>query len=118
MNIESIRDYCINKKAATESFPFDEKTLVFKVMNKMFALTNIEGELRINLKCNPKKALELREEFDFVLPGYHMNKQHWNTVYLDGSVPQGELERMIDNSFLLVVSKMTKKDQQSILLHL
>ncbi len=111
MNIESIRDYCLSKKAVTESFPFDEETLVFKVMNKMFALTNIEGELRINLKCNPEKAIELREEFNFILPGFHMNKQHWNTIIITSPIKESQLKEWIDESYNLVVSKLTKKQK-------
>jgi predicted DNA-binding protein (MmcQ/YjbR family) len=111
MNIEWVRDYCLSKSAVTESFPFDEKTLVFKVMNKMFALTNIEGELRINLKCDPSIAIELREEFEFVLPGYHMNKQHWNTIVVTNSIKESQLKKWIDDSYDLIVSKLTKKQK-------
>lgn len=80
MNIEELREYCISKKDVTESFPFDETTLVFKVRGKMFALTDLEGELSINLKCDPDLAIELREKYPAVQPGYHMNKKHWNTI--------------------------------------
>lgn len=109
MNIETLREYCISKKGVTESFPFDENTLVFKVMNKMFALTNIEGDLSVNLKCDPEKAIALREEYDAVLPGYHMNKKHWNTVKIDGSIPAGLIEAWIDDSYTLIVNTLTKK---------
>ena len=85
MDIETLRDYCISRKNATESFPFGEDTLVFKVNDKIFALVNLDGELSINLKCNPAYAIELRERYTSVTPGYHMNKKHWNTVLLNGS---------------------------------
>ena len=114
MNIEWIRDYCLSKRAVTESFPFDDKTLVFKVMNKMFALTNIEGELRINLKCNPEIALQLREEFDFVLPGYHMNKQHWNTIVVTSPLKEKQLKEWIDESYNLIIRSFTKKQKQEL----
>ena len=109
MNIEELREYCISKKGTTESFPFDKTTLVFKVINKMFALTHIEGDLSINLKCNPEKAIELREEYPVVLPGYHMNKKHWNTVMLDGSISQHQIKKWIDHSYDLVVKTLPKK---------
>jgi len=115
MNIEEIREYCIAKKGVTESFPFDETTLVFKVMNKMFALTHIEGDLSINLKCNPEKAIELREQFSSVLPGYHMNKKHWNTILIDESISQQQIKNWINNSYDLVVKSLPKKLQQELL---
>ena len=120
MNIEDFRNYCVTKKGMTEEFPFDEQTLVFKVMGKMFALVPLERvPSQANLKCDPERAIALREEYDGVITaGYHMSKVHWNTIKLDGSIPQGEIERMMDNSFHLVVSNMVKQDQQSILLHL
>lgn len=108
MNIEELRNYCLSKKGTTETFPFDEKTLVFKVMDKMFALTSLEGELSINLKCEPEKAIELREEFDAVLPGFHMNKKHWNTVILDGSIADEQIFRWIDDSYRLAADNLTK----------
>jgi len=111
MNIEELQVYCISKKGVTESFPFDDVTLVFKVMNKMFALTNLDGELSINLKCDPDKAIELREEFSAVLPGYHMDKKHWNTVIIDGSIPAHLIKLWIDESYNLVVKSLTKKVQ-------
>jgi predicted DNA-binding protein (MmcQ/YjbR family) len=99
MNIESLREYCISKKNATESFPFGEDTLVFKVNEKIFALVNLDGDLSINLKCEPGLAIELRERYPSVTPGYHMNKKHWNTVQLDGSVPDKEIFTWIDHSY-------------------
>ncbi len=108
MNIELIREYCLSKKGVTESFPFNEDTLVFKVMGKMFALTNLEGDLSINLKCEPDKAIELREQHPAIQPGYHMNKKHWLTVYIDGSVSDKIIFQLIDDSYNLVIKKFNK----------
>ncbi|HBC79847.1 MAG TPA: MmcQ-like protein [Bacteroidales bacterium] len=105
MNIEILRDYCISKKNVTESFPFGDDTLVFKTGGRIFALVNLEGDLSINLKCNPALAIELRERYSSVLPGYHMNKKHWNTVYVDGTVPDKDLFSWIDHSYDLVSGK-------------
>lgn len=102
MNIESLREYCISKRAVTESFPFGDDTLVFKTHGRIFALVNLEGDLSINLKCDPGLAIELRERYSSVMPGYHMNKKHWNTVRIDGSVPDRELFSWIDHSYDLV----------------
>jgi len=111
MNIEELREYCLSKKGATEHFPFDETTLVFKVLGKMFALTDIESELTVNLKCDPDKAIELREQYSCVLPGYHMSKVHWNTIRIDGSLSDKQIEAWIDDSYDLVVSKLNKKQK-------
>lgn len=105
MNIETIREYCISKKGASEGFPFGEDTLVFKAAGKIFALVNLDGDLSINLKCDPAFALELRERHSSVTPGYHMNKKHWNTVMLDGTVPDKEIFSWIDHSYQLVSGK-------------
>jgi predicted DNA-binding protein (MmcQ/YjbR family) len=105
MDIVSLREYCIAKKGATESFPFGEDTLVFKVIGKIFALVNIDGDLSINLKCDPSFAIELRERYDAVTSGYHMNKKHWNTVLLNGSVPDKEILKWIDHSYDLIIGK-------------
>jgi predicted DNA-binding protein (MmcQ/YjbR family) len=102
MNIETIREYCISKKGATEGFPFGEDTLVFKVPGRIFALANLDGDLSVNLKCDPSFALELRERYSSVTPGYHMNKKHWNTVMLDGTIPDKEIFSWIDHSYDLV----------------
>jgi len=111
MNIEQIREYCIKKKGVTEEFPFDEETLVFKVAGKIFLLASLESiPLQINLKCDPEKAIELREEFESVQPGYHMNKAHWNTITLDGTVPAKKIFEWIDDSYNLVVSGLKKSD--------
>lgn len=112
MNIEELREYCLSKKGVTESFPFDETTLVFKVMNKLFALTDTEDEFSINLKCDPEKAIELRERYEAVQPGYHMSKKHWNTVFIDGSINDKQIQDWIDESYRLVISKLPKKDQK------
>jgi predicted DNA-binding protein (MmcQ/YjbR family) len=114
MNIEEFRNYCISKKGVTESFPFDETTLVFKVMGKMFALTDTLDKFSINIKCDPEKAVELRERYPAVTPGYHMNKKHWNTVNIDGSVSDELLFRWIDESYDLIVSKLPKASRDQI----
>ena len=113
MNIEEFRNYCLSKKGVTESFPFDEQTLVFKVMNKMFAVSGLEHiPARANLKCDPDWAMELREEYDgLILPGWHMNKRLWNTVELEMNIPHDLLKELIDHSYDLVVSGLTKKLQ-------
>ena len=125
--------YLLSKPEAYVDYPFGDEIKVFKVKNKMFATLALgkvgkdvdKDELSsssqkhwwMNLKCDPDEAVMLRDIFPSVLSGYHMNKRLWNTIILDGSIPQGEIERMMDNSFKLVVSKMTKKDQSSILVH-
>jgi len=115
MNIETIRKYCLKKPVVTEDFPFDENTLVFRVMGKIFLLAAInEIPLRINLKCDPEKAVELREEYDSVLPGYHMNKTHWNTILIDGSVPSQEILNWITDSYMQVVHGLKKQEKERI----
>lgn len=114
MNIEELRNYCLGKRGVTEDFPFDETTLVFKVMGKMFALTDIESELSVNMKCNPENCMKRKEEYDSVLPGYHMNKKYWITVLVDGSIPDSNIYHWIDESYNLVVSKLTKKQQSEL----
>ncbi len=111
MDIEALRNYCLRKKGVTESFPFDESTLVFKVMNKMFLLTNIEAFQRVNLKCDPDKAIELRERFHAVAPGYHMSKIHWNTVTIGEDASDALIYSWIDDSYNLIVKSLTKKVQ-------
>ena len=105
MDVEILREYCLAKKGATESFPFGEDTLVFKAKEKIFALVNLDGDLSINLKCDPGLAIELRERFSAVTPGYHMNKKHWNTIILDGTVPDKEVFSWIDHSYNLIIGK-------------
>ncbi len=109
MNIEDVRLFCLNKKGVTESFPFDDTTLVFKVVGKMFALLNLADNQSINLKCDPDKVIELREYYSAVLPGYHMNKKLWNTIILDDSILDSLLLQWIDDSYDLIVGNMTKK---------
>ncbi|MDF1671963.1 MAG: MmcQ/YjbR family DNA-binding protein [Vicingaceae bacterium] len=111
MNIEEYRDYCITKKGVTEAFPFDETTLVFKVMGKMFALTGVDSFDYINLKCDPENAVELREQYNAVKPGFHMSKKHWNSVYLNYDVSNRMIYDLIDDSYQLVVNSLTKKLQ-------
>jgi predicted DNA-binding protein (MmcQ/YjbR family) len=112
MNIEIVREYCLSKKGVTENFPFDEVTLVFKLMGKIFLLTNLDGEPTINVKCDPEKAIELREMYPSVIPGYHMNKKHWNTVKLDGSLSETLIKSMIDHSYDLIFKSLPKKLQE------
>lgn len=114
MNLEELREYALAKKGVEEAFPFDDVTLVFKVCGKMFLLTSLDREPSMNVKCDPEKALELREEYPCVLPGWHMNKKHWNTVMFDGSVGRKLIEEWIDHSYNLVVSKLTKKQKESL----
>lgn len=111
MNIEWLRDYCLSKAGVTESFPFGEDVLVFKVLGKMFALISINDPDSVNLKCDPEKAIELRAEYpEAVIPGYHMNKKLWNTVYFQG-VPAPLLKELVDHSYTEVVAKLPKKIQ-------
>lgn len=111
MHIEEFRDYCLSKKHVTEHFPFDETTLVFKVCNKMFALTGLERKpFQVNLKCDPERAIELREAYEAtIIPGYHMSKKHWNTVICDGSFSNEFLKELIDHSYDLIVKSLPKK---------
>jgi len=113
MNIEQIREYCLKKKGVSEEFPFDEETLVFKVAGKIFLLGSLESiPLQINLKCEPEKAIELREEYETVQPGYHMNKKHWNTIFIDGSVSTLKIFEWIDDSYNLVVAGLKKSERK------
>jgi predicted DNA-binding protein (MmcQ/YjbR family) len=110
MNIEQLRDYCLAKPGVEESLPFGPDNLVFKVNNKMFLLASLdESPLRFNAKCDPEKAIQLREDYPCILPGYHMNKKHWNTVIIDGTLKTGELKDLIDHSYELVSQKTKKK---------
>ena len=114
MNIEEYREYCISKPGVTESFPFDEVVLVFKVMNKMFALADVDEFHSINLKCDPERAITLREEYEAVTPGYHMNKKHWNTVLNNSDVPDKMMKELIDDSYNLIVASLPKKDKEAL----
>lgn len=109
MNIEYFREYCLAKKGVTEGFPFDGNTLVFKVMNKLFALTDVEQFQSVNLKCDPERAIELRESNEGIIAGYHMNKKHWNTVDTQGAVEDHLILELTDHSYGLVVKGLTKK---------
>jgi predicted DNA-binding protein (MmcQ/YjbR family) len=109
MNIEDFRDYCLLKAGVTEETPFGPDTLVFKVGGKVFALTDIETFGSINLKCDPERAVELREQHEYVLPGWHMNKKHWNTVLIGTGVPLGQLQELIDHSYDLVRTSLPRK---------
>ena len=113
MNIEEFHAYCMSKKGVEESFPFDEVTLVFKVMGKVFAITGLEREeFSVNLKCDPDYAIELREEYGDVQPGFHMNKKHWNTVMFENGMDDRLLKELIDHSYDLVVKKLKKADRE------
>lgn len=115
MDIETLRQYCLSKKAVTEDFPFGEDTLVFRVMNKIFLLVSLSSSpLQFNAKCDPDKAIELREQYDAVQPGYHMNKKHWNTVISDSSLPYKLVKEMIDDSYNLIVQSLPKKDREGL----
>jgi predicted DNA-binding protein (MmcQ/YjbR family) len=114
MNIEEFREFCLSLKGVTEDFPFDESTLVFKVMGKMFTLVDIDRFESINVKCDPEKAIELREHYPAVLPGYHMSKKHWNTVLTNGEIPDQLLKQWTRDSYDLVVKGLTKKLQEEL----
>jgi predicted DNA-binding protein (MmcQ/YjbR family) len=112
MNGEQARSYFLSLPEAVEDFPFSQDTPVFKIKTKMFGFLRYkEGVGHINLKCNPEEAMVMRDIFESVIPGYHMNKEHWNTVILDGTVPREEIESMIDTSYALVVQNLTKADR-------
>jgi predicted DNA-binding protein (MmcQ/YjbR family) len=113
MNVEDIREYCLSKMAVSESTPFDDVTLVFKVAGKMFAIIPLdEIDLSITLKCDPEKAIALREQYSCVKPGYHTSKTHWNTIMVDGSVGKNLITAWIDHSYDLVVKGLNKKQRE------
>lgn len=114
MNIEKFRDHCIQKYGVTEEFPFDENTLVFKVKGKMFALIDVDLFESVNLKCDPEEAITLREKYEAVKGGYHMNKKHWNTIKLNGSLSDQEIFHWLNHSYDLVVSKLPKKLREEV----
>lgn len=116
MNIEELRTYCLAKPFVEESFPFGNETLVFKVMDKLFLLSGINSQpLQFNVKCKPEEAIELREQYSCVLPGYHMNKQHWNTIICDGTANKKLIKQWIDNSYQLIVDGLPKKLREEML---
>lgn len=114
MNIEDYRAYCMSKGAVTEAMPFDQKTLVFKVNGKMFALTDVDAFEYVNLKCNPEYAVELREQYDEIKPGYHMNKQHWNSVTTGDTISEELFKELIDHSYELVSKGHRRKVRESL----
>ena len=114
MNLEGLRNYCRGKKGVTEEFPFNETTLVFKVMGKMFALTDIEEFNGLNLKVEPEKGAELREQYEFVRPAYHMSKIHWMTVLVGEGAPDRLVLEWVDNSYRLVVEGLSKSQKLSL----
>ncbi|MCY7351917.1 MAG: MmcQ/YjbR family DNA-binding protein [Cytophagaceae bacterium] len=115
MTLDSFRNYCLAKPAVTEEMPFGPDTLVFKIVGKMFALTSLDTErFSINLKCDPERAIELRASNACVLPGYHMNKAHWNTILIDRSVSNAQLQEWIDDSYNLVLTSLTRKKQMEL----
>ena len=111
MNLEAVREYCLKKKGVTESLPFDEESPVYKVMSKIFLIANLNPPVSINIKCDPEKAVELRERYEAVTPGYHMNKKHWNTVELDNFTKPKFIYEWIDHSYELVVNGLSKKEK-------
>ena len=115
MNIEEFRDYCLEKPGVSEEMPFGPDTLVFKVGGKIFALTDINTFASINLKCDPGRAVELRDQFDFIRPGYHMSKKHWNTVLLESGLSNAMLQELIDHSYALVYAGLSRVDKLKVL---
>ena len=113
MNVETVREYCLSKKGATESFPFDDVSLVIKVMNKMFALIDLEGANSIALKCDPEKAIELREHYAGIEGAYHFNKKYWNGVYLERDMSDDDIRHWIRHSYREVIAKLPKKIREA-----
>jgi predicted DNA-binding protein (MmcQ/YjbR family) len=114
MNIETLRTYCLNKKGVTESFPFGDNTIVFKIFDKIFLLAGLDKPINFNVKCNPEEAVTLREDHQEIIPGYHMNKKHWNTVFYNGTLSDVFLHQLIDHSYQLVLESLTKTKQKEI----
>jgi predicted DNA-binding protein (MmcQ/YjbR family) len=114
MDIEALREYCIQKNGVSESFPFDENTLVFKVGGKMFLLVSLQNPSSFNAKCDPERAIALREEYDEITPGYHMSKIHWNTINMQGRLTITQLQELIDHSYELVYQKLPKKIKEEL----
>ena len=116
MNLNQFRDYCLSKKGVTEDFPFDETTIVFRVGVKIFAISDVEQlPFTFNLKCDPEKAVELREKYSCITPGWHMNKKHWNTIEPDSSISLKLLKELIDHSYELVLSSLKKSEKEKFL---
>ena len=115
MNIEEFIEYCLSKKYVTECFPFDNVTIVFKVANKMFALSGLEHHpSTVNLKCDPEKSIELRDQYSDIIEGFHMSKIHWNTITIEGGLSNQFIKDLIDHSYEIVVKGMTKKQQKEL----
>jgi predicted DNA-binding protein (MmcQ/YjbR family) len=115
MDIEQLRSYCLAKPGVEETLPFGPDVLVFKVMSKLFLLCPLDTErLQFNVKCDPDLAIELREQYNSVIPGYHMNKKHWNTVMVDGSIPVKKLKEWIDHSYTVVANSLPAKLKQAL----
>jgi len=117
MNIEQVREYCLKKRGVTEELPFDEESPVYKVMGKIFLIASLNPPFTINIKCDPEKAVELRERYPAVTPGYHMNKLHWNTVEIEGTVKNILIEEWINNSYDLVVKGLKKSLREELNKH-
>ncbi|HVM87386.1 MAG TPA: MmcQ/YjbR family DNA-binding protein [Puia sp.] len=116
MNIEELREYCLSKKGTSEGFPFGENTLVFKVKEKIYLIASLNRLfLQFNVKCNPEKAVELREQYLAIQPGYHMNKKHWNTIIVDGTLSKKLIKEMIDISYLLIVQAIPNKEKRGLI---
>ena len=115
VHIEDFRTYCLNKPGVTEGFPFGPDTLVLKVMGKIFAITGLDTDsFRVNLKCDPEYALELRDQHPQIIPGWHMNKQHWNTVFFEDGLPESLLRSLIDHSYELIAESLPKKRKEEL----
>lgn len=114
LNLDKIKRFCYGLPGSAEDYPFDEDTLVFKVTGKIFILVTLEKELSINVKCDPEKAIEYRASYPSVIPGYHMNKTHWNTVFIDGSIDDEVIFKMIEHSYDLVVKSLTKSARKEL----
>jgi predicted DNA-binding protein (MmcQ/YjbR family) len=116
MDLQDLREYCLRKKGVSEDTPFDETTLVFRVGNKIFALTDIEDiPLSVNLKCDPERAIDLRERYECIIPGYHMNKKHWNTIELNSCIDDNFVRELIDHSYDLIFNSLKKAERERIL---
>jgi predicted DNA-binding protein (MmcQ/YjbR family) len=114
MNIEELRKYCLSKKGSSESFPFDETTLVFKVMNKMFAITDLEDDFAVVIKAEPEDILHMREKYPAVKPPRYFDKRYWNHIMIDGSIESSLIRQWIDESYDLIVKKLPKRDQKAL----
>jgi len=114
MNVEEVRQFCIAKKGVSEGFPFDEVTLVIKVGGKIFLLMNLEKDPSLNLKCDPERSIDLRERYEEIIPGYHMNKKHWNTVRLEGNLPDSLIRELISQSYDLVYDSLPRKAKEEV----